>query len=127
MPLIIDPSMKIYDILGEFRKGKSHMAILTEGNENLNKLQNVIGNNWRVSMNPLKTSGNFSDGISFDKENEVAENLDIDGIITLEDVIENIIKVKILDEDDYEKIKKSGKLRISKIIIYFYMNLTKIF
>ena len=120
MPLIIDPSMKIYDILAEFRKGKSHMAILTEGYENIEKVKNVVEKNWNLSMNSHRFNGNLSEGsfnTSNEHENEVAENIDIEGILTLEDVIENIIKVKILDEDDYEKIKE--KFKISKIIFYF--------
>lgn len=130
MPLIIDPTMKIYDILGEFRKGKSHMAILTEGNENVSKVQNIIGNNWRTSMSGLtsiRPSNQHSENTSTDNENPnpIAETLDIEGILTLEDVIENIIKVKILDEDDYERVKKSRKRKSSNLKKLIYLNIQR--
>ncbi len=109
MPLILDSKMKIYDILSEFRKGKSHMAIIVKGVDISVSNELPVGHeyNWRLSVNSkFRFSGNFSDfSQSQDKENQSRELYDIEGMLTLEDVIENIIKINILDEDDYE-IKK---------------------
>jgi hypothetical protein len=53
-------------------------------------------------------------------QTEKGNNLNLLGIVTLEDVIENLIKVDILDEDDYKKNKvkmnkaKQGRERLKK-------------
>jgi CBS domain containing-hemolysin-like protein len=119
MPLIMKPSMKIYDILAEFRKGKSHMAILTKTLDTT-ELPAEHEHNWRFSSNSnskFRVSGHFSE-FSQEIENQVGENFDIEGMLTLEDVIENIIKIKILDEDDYQIKRIANKLSKYYIIIY---------
>lgn len=120
MPLILDPSMKVYDILGEFRKGKSHMAFLTEGDENVEKLRRVTQSRMTYNrMNSIRVS-EFSP--KEEEENKVLKNLKIEGMLTLEDVIEDIIKVQILDEDDYEKLRKERPtiIRDSRLCIDFF-------
>ena len=100
-PLVIHPKMKIMDLLSEFRKGKSHMAVITNEVE---CLQNKLGLNRKNSL----------DLEVIKKEEKIFNLADIAilGIITLEDVIENLIKLDIFDEDDYEKIYMN-KFRIS--------------
>lgn len=118
MPLIISPKMKIYDILAEFRKGKSHMAILTKRLE-LEETKDIPGkfeHNWRFSTetkDQFRCSGHFSE-LSQEIENQVGENYDIEGMITLEDIIENIIKINILDEDDREIKRIKSKQNLLK-------------
>ena len=95
-PLVISPRVKLLDLLREFRKGKSHMAILTE---QVSDLQEKLG---------------LNDANSIDKSKDMREKLAIKkvtilGIITLEDVIEKMINLDILDEDDYERTKNEKK------------------
>ena len=102
-PLIISPKVKLLDLLREFRKGRSHIALLTE---QVSDLQNKLGLNRANSI---------------DKNKDIREmlsnkNITILGIITLEDVIEKMINLDILDEDDYERTKNDkNRSRVSNI------------
>ena len=93
-PLVISPGSNITDLLREFRKGKSHMAFVTEQVEDL---QNKFGLN---RSNSIQTD--FIKDFRYGK-NFSSANINVLGIITLEDVIEKMINLEILDEDDYEK------------------------
>ncbi len=55
--------------------------------------------------------------------------IEILGIITLEDVIENVFNLEILDEDDYDKIKKEnlGGRTKSNINMYFTREVAETF
>ena len=89
-PLVIHPSLNLIDLLREFRKGKSHMAFITE---QVDRLQKKFG---------LSRTNSISNNlIIFNKTKEIK----ILGIITLEDVIEHMFNLEIYDEDDYEKMK----------------------
>jgi metal transporter CNNM len=93
-PLVIHPSLNVFELLKEFRKGKSHMAFVTE---QVNKLQSKFGLSRTNSIA-------VNNAIVFNKNIEIH----IMGIITLEDVIEHIFNLEIYDEDDYEKMKESN-------------------
>ena len=93
-PLVIHPSLNVFALLKEFRKGKSHMAFVTE---QVNKLQSKFGLSRTNSIA-------VNNAIVFNKNIEIH----IMGIITLEDVIEHIFNLEIYDEDDYEKMKESN-------------------
>jgi len=99
MPLIISPNLKIIELLREFIKGRSHMAIITNDVE---MFQNKLGLN---SANSLKNN------ILLESEKYCDKESIIEGIITLEDVIENMINLQIFDEDDYEKMAKIRECR----------------
>jgi metal transporter CNNM len=103
-PIVISPSLSLLDLLREFKKGKSHMAFITEQVE---ELQQKLGLNNRNSIDQKKLNDS-----SYKK-------VTILGIITLEDVIEKMINTEILDEDDYERIKRkfTGKKNLCKLII----------
>lgn len=94
-PLVISPRSTMIELLREFRKGKSHMAFITEQVEDL---QAKFGLNISNSLS--------KDGLTsyYPSQNPIK----ILGIITLEDVIEKMINLDILDEDDYDKINKSS-------------------
>lgn len=74
-PLIIPPSMCLTDLLGEFQKGKSHMALVTK---NTKAMQKYLGLNAQNSV-----VGEHMGAVS-----AVVEDAVIEGMITLEDVIE---------------------------------------
>jgi len=111
MPLVIHPSLKMIDLLREFIQGKSHMAVVTRDVEMLqNKL--LLGLN-KLDNDSLK-SRHQKELILLNKATKWEhESIIIEGIVTLEDVIENMINLEILDEDDYEK--KYGKSILQKI------------
>ena len=93
-PIVISPRLSLVDLLREFKKGKSHLAFITEQVE---ELQLKLGLNRTNSIDQNKSSLNSN------ANREVS--VTILGIITLEDVIEKMINMEILDEDDYERVK----------------------
>lgn len=109
-PIVINPRVSVIDLLREFRKGKSHMAFITEQVEDL---QFKFGLN---RSNSIQNDFSFL-GVRSVAETEMAflrrnsnSNIKILGIVTLEDVIEKMINLEILDEDDYEKVLKKSKV-----------------
>lgn len=104
-PIVISPSISLLDLLREFKKGKSHMAFITEQVE---ELQQKLGLNNRNSIDQNKIS-------EYSKV-----KVTILGIITLEDVIEKMMNTEILDEDDYERIKR--KFKGKKSVCNFLLN-----
>ena len=112
-PLVIHPNMNLVDLLREFRQGKSHMAFITEQVE---KLQGKLGLN---RTNSLAVENKYL----YPSKGDLG--IQILGIVTLEDVIENIFNLEIVGEEEYEKIRKAkmalppGQRSISKINMYF--------
>lgn len=112
-PLVIHPNMNLVDLLREFRQGKSHMALITEQVE---KLQSKLGLN---RTNSLAVENKYL----YPSKGDIG--IIILGIVTLEDVIENIFNLEIVGEEEYEKIRKEklamppGKRSNSKINMYF--------
>ena len=110
LPLIIPPKLNLLDLLREFKKGKSHMAFITE---QVKELQSKLNNIDKKFKNINKRED---------------KNIDIKvlGIITLEDIIERLINIEILDEDDYEDMHKNKKetsnILKSKNYIIKYLN-----
>ena len=114
LPLVISPKMTLIDLLREFRKGKSHMAFITEQVELLQAKLGLNRNN-SIQFN-LRYNETFSE----------SKKIKVLGIVTLEDVIEQIFNLEIMDEEDYEKSKKAKGIRTgstlrsgSKINMYF--------
>eukprot|EP00475_Leptophrys_vorax_P024565 TRINITY_DN3394_c1_g1_i2.p1 TRINITY_DN3394_c1_g1~~TRINITY_DN3394_c1_g1_i2.p1 ORF type:complete len:167 (-),score=49.79 TRINITY_DN3394_c1_g1_i2:176-676(-) len=66
--------MSLTDLLNQFQRGRSHLAIVSEQFETLQKF--------------------------FDAGENVPEDVEVEGIITIEDVIEEIIQEEIEDEID---------------------------
>ena len=83
MPLIVSKDMNLYDLLNYFQEMRSHMAL-------------VVENEKECQM----TRNNFNE--------KKSGNVKFLGIITLEDIIEEIIQKEIHDEFESEKIGKFG-------------------
>lgn len=86
-PLVISPNMNLLDLMRYFKKGKSHMAFITEQVDEL--ILNLNNKNRKKDVKIL-------------------------GIVTLEDVLEKMINTEIYDEDDYEMDKLNNVSREMK-------------
>ncbi len=103
-PLVIDPKTNAMDMLREFRKGKSHMAFITEQVEDFKKKLAQGGVSESLEESFLK------------RDNTKIGKIVILGIVTLEDVLEEMINIDILDEDDYAKTKTKKSTVKTQII-----------
>jgi len=104
-PLIISKNMLAMDLLTEFRKGRSHMAFITESDK-VEKLQKRLG---------LDTNNSLRDNTilsKLEKGDNKGNYVKILGIVTIEDVIEKMFNIEILDEDDYNKGKRKDLKKV---------------
>ena len=74
-PLIIAPTMCLTDLLGEFQKGKCHMALVTKNTRSMQKYMGLNEQNSVIAEHMGEVSSSIRDTI-------------IEGMVTLEDVIE---------------------------------------
>lgn len=98
-PLFISPNEKFETLLQQFLKGKSHMAIVTD---DVDKMEDYIKG---LEDNAGEISLLEHDVIDSENGNVMRlkkEPATILGLLTLEDLIEYIIKEDILDEGDYD-------------------------
>lgn len=86
MPLVAHPEGTLADLLMEFQKGKSHMALVTTQVDALKK---------RIRLQ--------SSASEYSAQLVEQEAIPILGIVTIEDIVEKIIGLQILDEDDYDR------------------------
>ena len=112
-PIVISPRLSVFDLLKEFRKGKSHMAFITEQVEDLQtkfglNAANSITNDFSLLTNSLMGNERGT------QKKTSGKNIKILGIITLEDVIEKMTNLDILDEDDYENNMRNNDQMYSR-------------
>lgn len=79
-PLFIKPSTSLLDLLNRFQEGGSHLAVVTS--------------NPRSVVESLRADVPFPD------------ELEVLGIVTIEDVMETLIKEQIADETDFSGLKQ---------------------
>ncbi|GMF21246.1 unnamed protein product [Phytophthora lilii] len=73
-PILVSPSGSCYSMLNEFQKGRSHIALVTKDTE-------PVASCWRSNQ-------------------AIPPHVVFDGIVTIEDVIEELIQEEIEDESD---------------------------
>ena len=78
-PLVCKPDMLILDLLMVFKDGSSHMAFVTDEPD---QLQHAL-----------------------DTDTDLPFGCKIVGIITIEDILEQLLKGDIFDEDDFDNVK----------------------
>jgi len=131
-PIVIHPKMNLLDLLREFRKGKSHIALITE---NVEAVQKKLGLNRRNSDIDKQIKIRKGQSSKNSKSTLISKyddnNTKILGIITLEDVIEEMINIQILDEDDYEQemktnLKRDLKYKSTCNILLSYLIISKV-
>jgi CBS domain containing-hemolysin-like protein len=96
IPFIVEPNCNVYELFTNFKNG-NHMALITEDKNILERSVKIYNENLNYLLDK-------------NKRNETK----IIGIVTLEDVLENLIETDIKDESEKEKdIDQRKKLRMS--------------
>lgn len=85
-PIIVSPDMSCYSMLNEFQKGRSHLALLT-------RQPKLVWEAWKTHVDVDPTLVTFQ------------------GLVTLEDVVEELIQEEIEDEtDDSERVHSPAQV-----------------
>jgi len=110
-PLIVSPDISVLEMLNEFRNGRCHMAIVTN---NVKEYKELYG----LGRHQTVWQKDASNVVKHTMD-EKFKGIEILGIITLENIIENLLKLEILDESDFERENRSKKSResLSKDIV----------
>ena len=86
--------MPLYDILNEFQKGGSHMAAVTKAKTRRSAINKSCSMNGEADVE----KGEFYAGQHVEESGEDCEDLsdgEVLGIITMEDVMEELLQVRI--------------------------------
>ena len=92
---VVPKNYSLFALLHEFRSGASHMAMVTESSRS----------STTVPVTPRRRVESSSFNAVVDMTNIYQENIQTIGIVTLEDVIEQLLKRNIEDETDLWKPK----------------------
>ncbi|XP_027171687.1 DUF21 domain-containing protein At5g52790-like [Coffea eugenioides] len=105
IPRVYD-SIPLYDILNQFQKGNSHMAVVVKSRERNNDATEVAISKREMLKREIDSSDAIDTVPSLDEE--------VIGIITMEDVLEELLQEPIYDETD-EYIDVHNKIKINML------------
>ncbi|XP_016485927.1 DUF21 domain-containing protein At5g52790 [Nicotiana tabacum] len=111
MPEIPD-SLPLYDLLNQFQKGNSHMAVVVKSSRNTKEAEeNATAQHDIIKINILPRP--IIQDPSVEKGGEAI------GIITMEDVLEQLLQEPIYDEtDDYVDVHNKIRINIPPSMIF---------
>jgi len=114
--IIASPEALAIDLLREFKKGKSHMAFITDQVEDYQKKFEQYEKNSYGAGNILEVD---KINLNFKLKSKIL------GIVTLENVIEKMINIEILNEDEHSINKLNESKSSKKSQIYKKKGITK--
>lgn len=117
-PIFVSPDEKLEAMLNQFIVGKSHMAIVTDKPEVMEQYMNRVEDyGGEISLLAPGEDVNESEGVTSRDQKTDTEPAKVLGLLTLEDLIEFLIKSDILDEADYDRdlsINRNPHVRVDK-------------
>ncbi|CDP16482.1 unnamed protein product [Coffea canephora] len=105
IPRVYD-SIPLYDILNQFQKGNSHMAVVVKSRERNNDATEVAISKREMLKREIDSCSYKGQAAQNDEE--------VIGIITMEDVLEELLQEPIYDETD-EYIDVHNKIKINML------------
>lgn len=127
-PIFISPNEKLEEVLTQFKQGKSHMAIVTDEPEKMQSYMNCL-EDIAGDLSVLHEDEEHNDDSSSKNHNrDRPEPAQVLGLLTLEDLIEYIIKEDILDEADYDRdmqMNRDPYMRVDRSLLLDSSNISQ--